>query len=70
VLTLCCLKEGVKGLSLGREKPPIDSKHPSQVAKWLDPALNQTGGPLLPLMECFVKPIEWIERRVRGSASA
>lgn len=70
VLTLCCLKEGVKGLSLGHEKPPIDSKHPSEVARWLDPMLNQKRSPLASVMECFVKPVEWIEQRLRGSASA
>ena len=64
LLTLCCLKEGIKGLSLGRQKPPIDSKHPSEVAKWLDPTLDQEASKTIEVLARVLELPEIILRRL------
>jgi hypothetical protein len=66
LLTLCCLKEGIRGLSLGREKPPIDSKHPSQVAKWLDPDLGQKASKMVEVLARALELPEILLRRLSG----
>ena len=36
LLTLCCLKEGIKALNIGTLRPDIDTRHPDQVSSALD----------------------------------
>jgi hypothetical protein len=33
LLTLCCLREKIAGLSMGTEQPSIDTRHPSEVSR-------------------------------------
>lgn len=35
LLTLCCLERGISGMDLGKEMPPIDTQHPSEVSDWI-----------------------------------
>lgn len=66
LLTLCCLREQVVGLSLGSEQPEIDVRHPSQVSRYLfgEVASGQTlAGQFL---RAAVWPIERFEHALRS----
>jgi hypothetical protein len=69
LLTLCCLKHGIKGLDLGDQMPPIDTQHPSEIACWItgDPTgqARLTGR----LLKAVVWPVETMEARLRRKIS-
>lgn len=64
LLSLCCLKHGIKGIDLGSALPEIDTQHPMEIQQWLQQADFKvgTGGRLL---RSFARPIEWIEGKMR-----
>jgi hypothetical protein len=69
LLTLCCLKHGLKGLDLGNQMPSFDTQHPSEIARWIN------GGKLsqIPLAGRMLKvaawPLETLEARLRRNVS-
>ena len=68
LLTLCCIKQGTTGLSLGSERPAINTRHPSEVSRLIFGEVadgESCGGTLLRLAVCPVWRIErWMRRRV------
>lgn len=65
LLTLCCIKGGISGLDLGVEKPPIDTRHPSQVSRFRFGEVS--GGLTLSgrLLRAILRPVEKIEQGLR-----
>lgn len=68
LLTLCCLKHGIAALNLGSERPPIDTRHPSETSRFTfgEVAAGQSlCGTLLRLAVWPVWRLErWMRRRV------
>ena len=73
LLTLCCLKQGISGLSLGSERPDINTRHPSETSRlsFGEVACGEScGGTLLRLAACPVWRFErWMRRRVAFGSS-
>lgn len=65
LLSLCCLAEGIQGLSLGHDKPEIDVRHPSEVSRLHFG--NEASRPRIlgRLLRGVVWPIEQIEQGLR-----
>lgn len=66
LLTLCCLKEGIRGLDLGTQKPAIDTRHPSEVSRlnWgEEPGVPTLLGRLLRLAVWLIGQCEQVIRR-------
>lgn len=65
LLTLCCLEQGIKALSLGMSMPPVDTQHPSEVSAWYagnnQPETSFRGK----LVAASAYPFDWIEKSVR-----
>lgn len=69
LLTLCCLKHGIKGLDIGETMPPIDTKHPSEVARWISggvPSRLPLAGRML---RRLARPFEAVEAGMRRKIS-
>jgi len=66
LLSLLCMKAGVKGLSLGPQKPGFDFRNPSRVSEFLfgDHGERRTVGRIL---KAILLPLEALERRLRPS---
>ena len=65
LLSLCCISRNIRGLDIGHEKPPIDSRHPSEVSCHF---FGKTPGqPTCPgrLLRAAVWPIEQFEQQIR-----
>lgn len=65
LLSLVCLKHGIQGMDIGCDMPPIDAKHPSEVAKLLS---GKTGdftaqGRLAAGLASVVEKLEWTARK-------
>ena len=65
LLSLVCLKHGIKGMDVGCDMPPIDAKHPSEVAGLLS---GKTGeftaqGRLVVVLASVVEGLEWTARK-------
>jgi hypothetical protein len=69
LLTLCCLKHGIKGLDLGSEIPPIDTQHPSEIAHWITGGVNATATLAGHILRSLVWPLETIEARLRSKVT-
>ena len=68
LLTLCCLKHGIKGLDLGATILPIDTQHPSEIAAWMSgitPQETLSGR----LFRALVWPLETAESLLRRKVS-
>ena len=65
LLTLCCLTQGIHGLSTGLEKPAIDARHPSQVSRLCFG--ERQGSPTFSgrILRAAVWPVEQIEQKLR-----
>lgn len=65
LLSLCCISRNIQGLSIGHQKPPIDSRHPSEVSCHF--CGKTPGQPTWPgrLLRAAVWPIEHIEQQIR-----
>ena len=65
LLSLVCLKNGIQGIDIGCDMPPIDVKHPSEVARLLN---GKTGdftarGRLVAVLASIVERLEWTARK-------
>jgi hypothetical protein len=65
LLSLVCLKQGIQGMDIGCDMPPIDAKHPSEVAELLS---GKTGdftaqGRLATGLASVVERLEWTARK-------
>ena len=69
LLTLCCLKHGIKGLDLGDKMPPIDTQHPSEITRWLTGGVSNNLRLAGRLLKSLVRPVETIEARLRSKVS-
>jgi len=63
--SLVCLKHGIQGMNIGCDMPPIDAKHPSEVARLLN---GKTGdftvrGRLVAVLASIVERLEWTARK-------
>jgi hypothetical protein len=63
LLSLLCIKEGMRGLSLGHKRPPLDSRNPSEVSRMVfgGHSVGSSGR----LLHCLIRPLEILERRFR-----
>ena len=69
LLSLCCLAEGVVGLSMGNERPEIDFRDPSKVSRLcFGKAPDKPNLPGKLLRGC-IWPVEQIEQRIRRTVS-
>lgn len=64
LLTLCCLKHGIKGLDLGQTQPSFDERNPDHVSKF---ALHAYNSPSLLSLSIRVpsKILAWLEKQFR-----
>lgn len=64
LLSLICLKRGLKGVYLGVEEPMIDPKYPSEVMKILSGKLREAtfNGKLVAGLATIIEAIEWFVR--------
>jgi hypothetical protein len=69
LLTLCCLKHGLKGLDIGNQMPPIDTQHPSEVARWIISGKSAPVPLAGRLLKLVVWPVEFLEARLRDKVS-
>ena len=65
LLSLVCLKRCIQGMDIGCDMPPIDAKHPSEVARLLS---GKTGdftarGRLVAGLASVVERLEWTARK-------
>ena len=56
LLSLCCLSEGIAGLSLGRDKPEIDVRHPSEVSRLCSGKASEN----LSRLGCLLQAVTWL----------
>ncbi len=69
LLTLCCLKHGLKGLDIGNQMPPIDTQHPSEIARWINGGKPEEPRLAGRVLKVVAWPIEQIEARLRLKVS-
>ena len=65
LLSLVCLKRCIEGMDVGRDMPPLDAKHPSEIAKFLSGERNKTSlnGQLIASLASVVEWLEWTVRK-------
>jgi hypothetical protein len=65
LLSLVCLKRGLLSIDLGSNLPNVDSKHPSEVAKFLRGKRNKTSlkGQLIEQFARVIERLEWLTRK-------
>ena len=63
LLTLLCMKEGISGLSLGNQRPCIDTRNPSEISRMLsgEDRVGNAGR----ILRSIVRPLELLERHFR-----
>jgi hypothetical protein len=63
LLSLLCIKERLQGLALGKERPPIDSRNPSEVSRLAFGAHQVSGVGLI--LQAMIRPLEKLEQSLR-----
>lgn len=65
LLSLVCLKRCIEGMDVGCDMPPLDAKHPSEIAKFLSGERNKTSlkGQLIASLASVVEWLEWTARK-------
>ena len=65
LLSLVCLKHGIQGIDIGCDMPPLDAKHPSEIAKLLSGERNKTSleGQLIEQFARVIERLEWLTRK-------
>jgi len=63
LLSLLCMKEGLRGLSLGQKRPSLDSRNPSEVSRMAfgGERVRNSGR----LLQSLIRPLEVLEQRFR-----
>lgn len=63
LLSLLCIKEGMRGLSLGQKRPSRDSRNPSEVSRMAfgGDRVRNSGR----LLQSLIRPLEVLEQRLR-----
>ena len=63
LLSLLCMKEGLRGLSLGQKRPSLDSRNPSEVSRMAfgGDRVRSSGR----LLKSMIRPLEVLEQRFR-----
>jgi hypothetical protein len=63
LLSLLCMKEGLRGLSLGQKRPSLDSRNPSEVSRMAFGGnyVRNSGR----LLQSLIRPLEVLEQRFR-----
>jgi hypothetical protein len=63
LLSLLCIKEGLRGLSLGQKRPSLDSRNPSEVSRMASGGdrVRNSGR----LLQFLIRPLEVLEQRFR-----
>ena len=63
LLSLLCMKEGMRGLSLGHKRPPLDSRNPSEVSRMVfgGHRVGSSGRAL----KFLIRPLEVMEQKLR-----
>lgn len=63
LLSLLCMKEGLRGLSLGQKRPSLDSRNPSEVSRMVfgGNRVRNSGR----LLQFLIRPLEVLEQRFR-----
>jgi hypothetical protein len=63
LLSLLCMKEGLRGLSLGQKRPSLDSRNPSEVLRMAfgGDRVRNSGR----LLQSLIRPLEVLEQRFR-----
>lgn len=63
LLSLLCMKEGLRGLSLGQKRPSLDSRNPSEVSRMAfgGDRVRSSGR----LLQSLIRPLEVLEQRFR-----
>ena len=69
LLTLCCLKHGLKGLDLGNKLPPVDTQHPSEIIRWMSGGKSERESLAGGVLRILAWPLEQIESRLRRKVS-
>jgi hypothetical protein len=69
LLTLCCLKHGIKGLDIGSEMPPIDTQHPSEIACWISGGTRESPTLAGRILKGLAWPLEILEASLRRKVS-
>jgi hypothetical protein len=69
LLTLCCLRHGLKGLDIGNQMPPIDTQHPSEIACLLSGGKSACIPIAGHILNVLAWPMERIEARLRRKVS-
>ncbi|MFN6017129.1 MAG: hypothetical protein ACK49N_06095, partial [Verrucomicrobiota bacterium] len=69
LLTLCCLKHGIKGLDIGNAMPPIDTQHPSAIACFISGSSSKNPHLAGRILKAVVRPLEVIEANLRTKVS-
>lgn len=69
LLTLCCLKQGIRPLDIGSEMPAIDTQHPSEVAQLVFGGRTPSATLMGCMLKGLVRPLEIVEERLRRKVS-
>jgi hypothetical protein len=69
LLTLCCIKHGLKGIDLGNQLPPIDTQHPSEIIRWMSGGKSERESLAGGVLRILAWPLEQIESRLRRKVS-
>lgn len=69
LLSLCCIKHGIKGLDIGSETPSIDTQHPSEVAFLITKNPSNCINTRYRILRSLVRPLELLEATVRKKVS-
>ena len=64
LLSLCCFKDGFKGIDLGAAQPDFDTQHPDVVRQSIWGICFEPSG-RAKLLRLMVRPLEWAENRMR-----
>jgi len=69
LLTLCCLKQGIRPLDIGHEMQEIDTQHPSEVSQLVFGGRTPSATLMGRVLSGLVRPLEIVEERLRRKVS-
>ena len=69
LLTLACLKCGVRGLDLGSSRPEIDVRHPCEVSSYVDPKCVAKASGAGRLLQISSLAVQKVESKIRSFVS-
>jgi hypothetical protein len=67
LLSLCCMRHGIKGIDLGQTMPTLDTRNPCAISQWLTPKQTRRS-PVGILLAAIVPLLEASERLLKSVA--